>query len=90
MNSLPFEALDSTQEGNTLSLNSLSRGEQARILTISSDPLSLALMKMGISRGSIIQLTEIAPLGDPIAIQSNGTKVSLRKKDASNVWIAKV
>ncbi len=90
MNPSSSESLALPNEVNTLSLDSLAKGEQARILTISSIPLSLALMKMGISQGSVVQLTEIAPLGDPIAFQANGTKISLRKKDASSVWIAKM
>ena len=73
-----------------ISLNFLSLGDQARIVSITSNPLSLELSKLGICIGNVIQVTEIAPLGDPIAISTNGTKISLRKKDASCVWIAKV
>ena len=79
-----------TPEEGQLSLNVLSLGDQARIVSISSNPLSLELSKLGICIGNVIQVTEIAPLGDPIAISTNGTKISLRKKDASCIWIAKL
>ncbi|MEM9718363.1 MAG: FeoA family protein [Bacteroidota bacterium] len=75
---------------NRITLKSLSLGERAKIVSITSNPLSLELSKFGICIGNIIQVTEIAPLGDPIAITTKGTKISLRKKDASCVWIAKL
>ena len=90
MNSFISEPLPTDHKAPSLSLDALAPGEQAKIILISSAPLCLALSKMGISKGNIIQLTEVAPLGDPIAIRANGTKISLRKKDASNIWIARV
>ena len=90
MNSFLSESGPPDPRTPSVALNTLVPGERAKIILISSPPLCLALSKMGISKGNIIQLTEVAPLGDPIAIQANGTKISLRKKDASNIWIARV
>ncbi len=71
-------------------LDRVSKGEKGRITEIHSQQLSLTLLKMGIVKGDQIQVTDVAPLGDPIAFKVNGTKISLRKKDASNIWISQM
>jgi len=72
------------------SLDRVSKGETGRIMEIRSEQLALTLLKMGIVKGDQIQITDVAPLGDPIAFKVNGTKISLRKKDASNIWISQM
>ncbi len=71
-------------------LHRISKGELGRITEIRSKELTLTLLKMGIVEGDQVQITDIAPFGDPIAFRVNGTKISLRKKDASNIWVSKM
>lgn len=68
-------------------LSVLSSGEQGKIIDIDSSKLTMALLKLGISRGDNLKVCNIAPLGGPMAIRVNGTKVLLRKKEASHIWI---
>lgn len=70
-------------------LSDLTPGDMGEIMDIQSKELALALLRMGVSKGDRVTLTDIAPLGDPVAIKVNGTKLSLRKKDAASIWIAK-
>lgn len=48
------------------------------------------LMDMGLTKGTMIKVNNVAPLGDPVEIIVRGYKLSLRKADASNVLVEKV
>lgn len=45
------------------------------------------LVEMGISRGSIIEVERVAPLGDPIEIKVKGYHLSIRKQEAENIEV---
>lgn len=45
------------------------------------------LVEMGISRGSVIEVERVAPLGDPIEIKVKGYHLSLRKDEARNIEV---
>lgn len=47
------------------------------------------LVEMGISRGSIIEVERVAPLGDPIEIKVKGYHLSIRKEEAENIEVEK-
>lgn len=68
-------------------LSTLKKGESATIISIDTPEMQVALMSLGVLEGDRCKLSDIAPLGDPIAIQINGTKVSLRLRDAASVWV---
>jgi ferrous iron transport protein A len=68
-------------------LSALTLHSRAYITAIDTDDLHLALLKLGVSVGNQLYLCNIAPLGDPIAIAINGTKISLRKTDAAHIWV---
>jgi len=72
-----------------LPLPSLNLGESAKIVAIHSSELQLALMKLGVMKGDQFRLSNIAPLGDPIAIEINRTKISIRKRDAGNIMVSR-
>jgi len=44
-------------------------------------------VEMGISRGSVIEVERVAPLGDPIEIKVKGYHLSLRKEEAKNIHV---
>lgn len=71
--------------GNTL--DSMKIGERGKIIRVNSEELQIALMKLGVLPGDQFWVSDVAPLGDPIAITINRTKVSLRRKDASFVIV---
>jgi ferrous iron transport protein A len=47
--------------------------------------MSVKLMEMGCLPGSEVTISNIAPLGDPIAINVAGYQLSLRKQEASTI-----
>jgi len=71
-------------------LRDLKKGEYAIIQEISDNSLKLKLMEMGCIPGEVIRLSHIAPLGDPIAIDIQGYKLSLRLSEAGSIIIQKI
>ena len=45
------------------------------------------LVEMGISRGSVIEVERVAPLGDPIEVKVKGYHLSIRKDEAENIEV---
>lgn len=68
-------------------LDTLTLGQTATIIDFTDDFLSLKFIEMGCLPGEKIKLANIAPLGDPIAIEVSGYLLSLRKKEASTIVV---
>ncbi len=68
-------------------LDCLKPGETAIIQSFTDDFLSLKLMEMGCLPGEKVKLANVAPFGDPIAIEVSGYLLSLRKNEASTVVV---
>jgi ferrous iron transport protein A len=45
------------------------------------------LFSLGLIRGEVLRVTKKAPLGDPIEVCLNGSKVSLRKEEAKELIV---
>jgi Fe2+ transport system protein FeoA len=45
------------------------------------------LMDMGVVGGTRFTVERVAPLGDPMELKLNGFNLSLRKKEAGNIWV---
>ena len=45
---------------------------------------------MGITRGVVVEIKKIAPLGDPISIELRGYELCLRKSDLNNIEVIKL
>lgn len=45
------------------------------------------LFSLGLIRGEVLRVTKKAPLGDPIEVCLNGSKVSLRKEEATELIV---
>lgn len=65
------------------SLDKLKVGQSARVEKINTinKVLRRRIMDMGITKGVIIYVIKMAPLGDPVAISVRGYTLSLRKSD---------
>ncbi|MEG2295137.1 MAG: FeoA domain-containing protein [Oscillospiraceae bacterium] len=50
-------------------------------------PIKRRIMDMGITKGCIIYLRKIAPLGDPIEITVRGYELTIRKEDAQMIIV---
>lgn len=68
-------------------LSELSKGAKARILAFDAADVEMALINLGVIPGAKCHLTNVSPFGGPIAFDINGTKVAMRKQDASRVWV---
>ena len=65
-------------------------GEKAIIDSFTDLEVSLKLLEMGCLPGEIIQVNNIAPFGDPIAISVGGYVLGLRKAEASSVIVKSI
>lgn len=70
-----------------LKLSELPLGSKAIIQAFTDEYLSVKLLEMGCLPGEWIEVTNIAPLGDPIAITVSGYKLSLRLAEADTILV---
>lgn len=70
-----------------MNLTQLGFGKKAIITKINGQILALKLFEMGILPGEEVELENVAPFGDPIAINLSESKVCMRMHDASCVEI---
>lgn len=66
----------------------LKKGQSAQITDINIDEIPLKLIEMGCLPGNNIELIQIAPMGDPLFFNVNDSKVAIRKKTASAIYIS--
>ena len=72
-------------------LSALKIGEKARVLGFELPPEHRQrLLEMGLTVGAECEIVRFAPMGDPIDIKVRGYQLSLRKKEASGVRIARL
>ena len=72
-------------------LGQLSVGEKAVITGFvdGQKEYRARLLAMGLTKGIELELTRVAPLGDPLEISIRGFSLSLRKAEASAVLVEK-
>jgi ferrous iron transport protein A len=59
-------------------------GEQAEIVgyEAASQAYRSRLLAMGLTKGTVLKLVKLAPLGDPLQLEVRGFNLSLRKNEA--------
>ena len=77
---------------HSTTLDRIKPGEKARIVRVraSSGPINRRLVDMGATRGAIVEVRRVAPLGDPIEVTVKGYHLSLRKEEARGVSVEPV
>ena len=68
-------------------LDTLKPGQSAVIQEFTDNFLSLKFIEMGCLPGEKIKLCNVAPFGDPIAIEVSGYLLSLRKQEAATIIV---
>ena len=63
-------------------------GETGIIIDVNLEEIPLKLIEMGCLPGNDIELIQIAPMGDPLFFNINDSKVAIRKKTASAIYIS--
>ena len=76
-----------TGNEKAIRLSQLPAGRKAIIHSHDESEFQLTLLEMGCLPGEPVLVEMIAPLGDPMAIQIAGYYLSIRKKDAENIWV---
>jgi Fe2+ transport system protein FeoA len=72
------------------SLNALAPGDKARITGFDLPPENRGrLFEMGLTMGAEVELVRFAPMGDPIDIKVRGYHLSLRKREAAGIRVAR-
>ena len=72
-------------------LSTLAVGESGKVVGFDLPAGNKArLFEMGLTNGAQIEVVRFAPLGDPIDIRVRGYHLSLRKREAAGVLVAKI
>ena len=70
------------------SILSLKPGESARVTQIRAEnQIDQRILSLGIGANVIIKLCKVAPLGDPIAVEVDGSQIILRKSEAEGIEV---
>ncbi|MFV8341493.1 FeoA family protein [Flavobacterium sp. XS2P39] len=68
-------------------INSLKKGEKAIIKDFDIDTVPLKLLEMGCLPGNLVELLQIAPFGDPLYLNINGSYVAIRVETAKEIEV---
>ncbi len=68
-------------------LNRLKKGEKAIIKEFDVDAVPLKLLEMGCLPGNVVELLQIAPFGDPLYLNINGSHVAIRIETAKEIEV---
>lgn len=66
-------------------IHSLKKGEKAIIKDFDIDTVPLKLLEMGCLPGNMVELLQIAPFGDPLYLDINGSHVAIRIETACEI-----
>lgn len=66
-------------------LAALKKGQKAIISDFDIDAIPLKLLEMGCLPGNVVELLQVAPLGDPIYINMNDSHVAIRRETAVEI-----
>ncbi|TDO83932.1 ferrous iron transport protein A [Flavobacterium chryseum] len=65
----------------------LKKGEKAIIKDFDIDLIPLKLLEMGCLPGNLVELLQIAPFGDPLYLDINGSHVAIRVETAREIEV---
>ena len=71
-----------------LTLRDVKIGETVTVVKLHGEgAIKRRIMDMGITKGAVIKVVKVAPLGDPLEINVRGYELSLRKADADLIEV---
>lgn len=68
-------------------IHTLKKGERAIIKDFDIDLIPLKLLEMGCLPGNLVELLQIAPFGDPLYLDINGSHVAIRIETAREIEV---
>lgn len=66
---------------------SLKKGEKAVIRDFDVEAIPLKLLEMGCLPGNFVEVLQIAPLGDPLYLNINGSHLAIRLETAREIEV---
>ena len=81
--------MEQQKQGAAKTLQDLAPGQSGTILSVGNQSGSVKrrLIDMGLTPGTQIKVTKVAPLGDPLEVTLRGYELSLRKVDAAQIQV---
>lgn len=74
--------------GREVTLAALKPGQSGKVLSLTGDAaVKKRISEMGLTKGVVVLVERIAPLGDPMDIKVRGYRLSLRKDEAARVEV---
>ena len=71
-------------------IHSLKKGEKAIIKDFDIDAIPLKLLELGCLPGNEVELLQIAPFGDPLYLNINGSHVAIRVATAQEIEVERI
>jgi ferrous iron transport protein A len=68
-------------------IHALKKGQKAIILDFDIDAVPLKLLEMGCLPGNEVELLQIAPFGDPLYLNINGSHLAIRIETARQIEV---
>lgn len=69
-------------------LNDIKVGESAKVVKLNGEgAVKRRIMDMGITKGVVVSVRKVAPLGDPLELTVRGYELSIRKEEAAKVEV---
>ncbi len=68
-------------------IHSLKKGQKGIIKDFDIDIVPLKLLEMGCLPGNIVELLQIAPFGDPLYLNINGSHLAIRVETAREIEV---
>jgi ferrous iron transport protein A len=62
-------------------------GDKATVLDFDIDTVPLKLLEMGCLPGNIVELLQVAPFGDPLYLNVNGSHLAIRIETARRIMV---
>lgn len=73
-----------------MTLDQLKPGESATVAALRGEgAVKRRIMDMGITKGGLVAVRKVAPLGDPIELTVRGYELSVRKEEAAKIEVEK-
>ena len=74
-----------------MTLDELHIGRKGRIMAVGGEGiLRCGLLDMGLIPQTIVSVTKVAPMGDPMELLLRGYSLTLRKEDARSITVEEV
>jgi ferrous iron transport protein A len=71
-----------------MTLREVQVGQSAKVVKLhGTGPVKRRIMDMGITKGQVIHVIRVAPLGDPMEITVRNYELSVRKADAEMIEV---